>query len=71
MNPHQDTPNHHTAWRKSSRSDSNTGQCVEVGALDSAIALRDSKLTTDTGYPYLTIPKTEWAALLAGIKPTR
>ena len=31
------------AWRKSSYSGSNGGACVEVGAADPAVAVRDSK----------------------------
>lgn len=32
-----------TAWRKSSYSGGNGGQCVEVGAAERSIAVRDSK----------------------------
>ncbi len=31
------------AWRKSSHSGDNGGNCVEVGAADLAVAVRDSK----------------------------
>lgn len=50
------------AWRKSSRSPSNGGNCVEVGARPHhGIAVRDSKHPTVTP---LTITRSDWAALL-------
>lgn len=53
------------AWRKSSRSGDNGGQCVEVARGDGAIGVRDSK---DTGGPVLVFTRREWAAFLAGTR---
>ncbi|GAA2714801.1 DUF397 domain-containing protein [Actinoplanes palleronii] len=53
-------------WRKSTRSDANGGNCVEVaGNLPGIVAVRDSK---DPGGPALTFTPGEWAAFLAGVK---
>jgi hypothetical protein len=58
--------NHPTPrWRKSSRSGDTNSDCVEVAALDPAIAVRDSK---DPHGPHLTVTHTAFAALLARIK---
>ena len=53
-------------WRKSSRSPSNGGNCVEAGTCPhQGIAVRDSKhLAT----PPLTLSHTDWAALLTTVK---
>jgi len=53
-------------WRKSSRSGSNGGQCVEVAAnLPGAVAVRDSK---DPDGPSLLFTPGEWRAFVGGIK---
>jgi len=53
-------------WRKSSRSGSNGGQCVEVAAnLPGAVAVRDSK---DPSGPNLLFTPGEWRAFVGGIK---
>ncbi|MFF5114140.1 DUF397 domain-containing protein [Streptosporangium sp. NPDC000509] len=53
-------------WRKSSRSGSNGGQCVEVAAnLPGAVAVRDSK---DPDGPNLLFTPGEWRAFIGGIK---
>ncbi|KUL39298.1 DUF397 domain-containing protein [Actinoplanes awajinensis] len=53
-------------WRKSTRSGSNGGNCVEVaGNLPGIVAVRDSK---DPGGPALTFAPGEWTAFLAGVK---
>jgi Domain of unknown function (DUF397) len=50
-------------WRKSSRS--GVGGCVEVAALDSQVAMRDSK---DPHGPVLLFSPTEWEAFLGGVR---
>lgn len=56
-----------TVWRKATRSQSNTGQCVEVAAMGSVIAVRDSKVSTGQ-FPYLTMYPNAWRALTESIK---
>ncbi|MFI9640425.1 DUF397 domain-containing protein [Micromonospora sp. NPDC051925] len=52
-------------WRKSSRSSSNGGACVEVADnFPSAVAVRDSK---DPDGPTLTFAPTAWRAFVAGL----
>jgi hypothetical protein len=54
------------AWRKSSYSGSNGGNCVEVARnLPGVVAVRDSK---DREGPALVITPRAFAALLAGIR---
>jgi hypothetical protein len=54
------------AWRKSSRSGGNGGDCVEVADnLPGVVAVRDSK---DPTGPALTFTPTEWATFVAGVK---
>lgn len=55
-------------WRKSSRSDSNGGACVEVAVLGGRIGVRDSK---DPDGPVLAFPPHTWTALIADIKAGR
>ncbi|MER7166688.1 DUF397 domain-containing protein [Micromonospora sp. NPDC000207] len=53
-------------WRKSSRSGSNGGACVEVaGNLPGAVAVRDSK---DPSGPVLSFTPGAWAAFTADLK---
>ncbi|GGO86930.1 DUF397 domain-containing protein [Wenjunlia tyrosinilytica] len=53
-------------WRKSSYSNTNGGNCVEVAdGLDSAVPVRDSK---DPQGPALLFPTAAWASFIAGIK---
>lgn len=53
-------------WRKSSRSGSNGGACVEVAELaDGGRAVRDSK---DRSGPVLTFTAAEWSAFTAGVR---
>ncbi|MFI7147177.1 DUF397 domain-containing protein [Nonomuraea sp. NPDC050022] len=53
-------------WRKSSRSGSNGGQCVEVASnIPGIVAVRDSK---NRGGPALIFTPGEWRAFLGGIK---
>lgn len=51
-------------WRKSSYS-GNTGNCVEVAALDGLIAVRDSK---DPSGPALTFSPESWQEFTAALK---
>jgi hypothetical protein len=54
------------AWRKSSYSGGNGGQCVEVARnLPGIVAVRDSK---DPDGPKLSVAPDEWEAFAAGIK---
>ncbi|MFG1880625.1 DUF397 domain-containing protein [Micromonospora sp. NPDC049102] len=53
----------HATWRKSSRSNSNGGACVEVADnLPGLVAVRDS---TDPAGPALTFTPTSWRAFVA------
>ncbi|WP_329428982.1 DUF397 domain-containing protein [Streptosporangium sp. NBC_01495] len=53
-------------WRKSSRSGSNGGQCVEVAAnLPGAVAVRDSK---DPHGPSLIFTPAQWRFFVGSIK---
>lgn len=52
-------------WRKSTRSSSNGGNCVEVAAnLPSVVGVRDSK---DPTGPALAFPPTAWRAFIAHV----
>lgn len=53
-------------WRKSSRSNGNGGECVEVADLpDGSRAVRDSK---DRSGPTLLFTPAEWRAFVEGVK---
>jgi hypothetical protein len=49
-------------WRKSSYSNANGGNCVEVATLSNGIAVRD---TTDRSGVTLSVPAGAWSAFLA------
>jgi len=51
-------------WKKSSYS-GNTGNCVEVADLGTAVAVRDSK---NPDGPILLVPRDEWKALVRRVK---
>ncbi len=54
------------AWRKSSRSASNGGQCVEVARnLPGIVAVRDSKHQDG---PVLLFALDEWQSFISGVK---
>ena len=52
-------------WKKSSKSGSNGGECVEVRRHNQAIQVRDSK---DPHGPVLRFNAKEWAAFVGGAK---
>lgn len=53
-------------WRKTSYSNSNGGNCVEVaGNLPGIVAVRDSK---DPSGPALIFTPADWSAFLVGLK---
>jgi Domain of unknown function (DUF397) len=52
-------------WRKSSRSGSTGGECVEVACLETVTAIRDSK-NPDGDVLFFTV--SEWAALSVRLK---
>jgi hypothetical protein len=52
-------------WKKSSRSGSNGGSCVEVRGHEEAIQVRDTK---DRGGPVLTFTRAEWEAFVGAVK---
>ncbi|RKS05953.1 uncharacterized protein DUF397 [Nocardiopsis sp. Huas11] len=53
-------------WRKSSYSNPDGPQCVEVADLEAEVAVRD---TQNRGLGHIDYPRTEWAALLAALRP--
>lgn len=55
----------HAAWRKSSHSETQTSECVEVARADRLVAVRDSKNPEGA---VLTFSPDEWHELLADIK---
>ena len=64
-----DNPAHHLdlsfgPWRKSSFSNPNGNQCVEVAVSTNAVALRDSK---NPNGPTLVFNQAEWSAFVAGV----
>lgn len=53
-------------WRKSSRSNTNNGNCVEVGTtVVGVVAVRDSK---DPNGPVLSVSSDEWRAFLSNVR---
>ena len=62
----QDVDLSRAVWRKSSRSASNGGQCVEVARYPPAgVAVRDSK---DPDGPRLIVTRAAWAAFVDRVK---
>jgi hypothetical protein len=56
----------HAAWRKSTFSSSNGGNCVEIARnLPGLVAVRDSK---DPGGPALVFSPADWEAFTARLK---
>jgi uncharacterized protein DUF397 len=56
------------AWRKSSYSSANGGDCVEVAPGPRAVAVRDSK---DPGGPKLAVAPAAWRAFTRQVKAGR
>lgn len=52
-------------WRKSSRSGTNGGGCVEVAALPDAVMVRDSK---DPHGPIMAVAPNDWQRFLAALR---
>ncbi|WP_433135919.1 DUF397 domain-containing protein [Actinomadura nitritigenes] len=52
-------------WRKSSRSGSTGGECVELASAPGIVAVRDSK---DPDGPKLVVGRDEFATLMAALK---
>ena len=52
-------------WKKSARSGTNGGSCVEVRRRDEEIQVRDSKNPTG---PILQFTREEWSAFVGGTK---
>lgn len=53
------------AWRKSSRSPSSGGSCVEAASVGGRIAVRDSK---DPSGPALVVTDTGWRSFIATLR---
>ncbi|XRQ06192.1 DUF397 domain-containing protein [Actinomadura welshii] len=53
------------AWRKSSYTGPNGGDCVELASVSDTVAVRDSK---DPDGPKLVVSRRAFAALLSGLK---
>jgi len=56
---------HGLVWRKSARSGENGGNCVEVAAFSSGVAVRDSKNPLG---PVLVFSLEEWGAFLNALR---
>lgn len=59
------SPDRYLVWRKSSYSDDQGYNCVEVAVLDDQIVVRDSK---DPDGPTLAFTPGEWRAFIDGVK---
>lgn len=55
----------HVTWRKSSRSNGEGNQCVEIASLTSGAAVRDSK---DPGAGALVLAPSAWDGLRAAVR---
>jgi hypothetical protein len=54
------------AWRKSSYSSGNGGNCVETGSTHGAVLVRDTK--NQGSGPVLRVPASAWVAFTATLK---
>lgn len=52
-------------WRRASKCDNSSGNCVEVAMIGNATAVRDSK---DADGPVLVYTRSEWATFVEGVK---
>lgn len=52
-------------WRKSSYSDANGGNCIEVATAPTTVPVRDSK---DPDGPHLAFTTNAWDAFIAAVK---
>lgn len=55
-------------WRKSSRSNGQNGNCVEVGFAPGMTGIRDTK---DRGYGTLSVSADAWTNFLANVKAAK
>ncbi|MFC7242774.1 DUF397 domain-containing protein [Catellatospora aurea] len=55
----------HAAWKKSSRSDGQGANCVEIAVMADTVGVRDSK---DRSGAVLAYTADDWTAFLAGVK---
>ncbi|WP_190815160.1 DUF397 domain-containing protein [Saccharopolyspora pogona] len=58
----------YSAWRKSTRSNENGGNCVEVGFADTGRAVRDTKQVADPNRPVLEFSGNVFTAFLDRVK---
>jgi hypothetical protein len=56
------------AWRKSSHSGNNGGQCVEVALHPDGASVRLVRDSKDPSGPLLTFTPDEWRAFIAGVR---
>ncbi|SFS65788.1 DUF397 domain-containing protein [Saccharopolyspora flava] len=61
-------PGTYSTWRKSSRSGTNGGECVEIGFADTGRAIRDTKQAGDTHQPTLEFSNDAFATFLSRVK---
>lgn len=61
-------PGTYNAWRKSSKSGANGGDCVEVGFADTGRAVRDTKQAADPQRPILEFSNDAFASFLTRVK---
>ncbi|GAA3815282.1 hypothetical protein GCM10022403_056080 [Streptomyces coacervatus] len=55
------------AWRKSSYSDEEGADCVEIADLPGTVPVRDSK---NPAGPILLVPTPAWTAFIGGLQPS-
>lgn len=60
--------NHGPAWFKSTYSDTEGAECVEVATTQETVHVRDSKLGSAHGHPRISISPATWAAFTAELR---